>query len=207
VGSAASATRFLRIRGLAPGTYFKEWMNEQLAASPLARELGKTELTFADMRRRDLPPRAEIPDITDAQYERATYRLHVIGSEVTTGRMLVLPDALSDYGTSRASRSTRTASGRRRGPHEHELPVPVQPGDLHKGGNPYYVVDGGLLSNFPIWLFDSPNPSARPGDSGSTPALPRPKGLPYRKIPRPLWAVPLLKRCSPRRPRPGTGST
>ena len=36
-----------RRRGMAPGKYFKEWLNEQLAASPLARELGKTELTFA----------------------------------------------------------------------------------------------------------------------------------------------------------------
>src|SRR5256884_1137716 len=60
-----------RLRGLAPGKYFKEWMSEQLAASPLARELGKTDLTFADVKRRDLPPRAEIPDITDAQYQRA----------------------------------------------------------------------------------------------------------------------------------------
>jgi hypothetical protein len=60
-------------------------MSEQLADSPLARELGKTELTFADVRRRDLPARADIPDITDDQYERATYRLHVIGSEVTSG--------------------------------------------------------------------------------------------------------------------------
>lgn len=40
---------------MAPGRYFKEWMSEQLAASPLARELGKTELTFADAKRRDLP--------------------------------------------------------------------------------------------------------------------------------------------------------
>jgi len=46
-----------RFRGLAPGHYFKEWMSEQLAASPLAKELGKTELTFADVRRRDLPPK------------------------------------------------------------------------------------------------------------------------------------------------------
>jgi len=37
-----------RRRGMAPGRYFKEWMNEQLAASPLARELGKNR---ADLRR------------------------------------------------------------------------------------------------------------------------------------------------------------
>ena len=64
---------------------------------------------------------------------------------------------------------------------------------LHRRGRSVFVVDGGLLSNFPIWLFDSPNPK-RPtwgfrlhgGESVH-------EGLPYRKIPRPLWAVPLLK--------------
>ena len=72
-------------------------MGEQLAASPLAQELGKTELTFADVRRRDLPPRDELPGISDEKYERAKYRLHVIGSDITTGRMIILPDDLPDY--------------------------------------------------------------------------------------------------------------
>ena len=30
-----------RLRGMAPGRYFVEWMTEQLASSPLAKELGK----------------------------------------------------------------------------------------------------------------------------------------------------------------------
>ena len=86
-----------RLRGMAPGDYFLKWMGEQLAASPLARELGKTELTFADVKRHDLPPKEDIPDITHEKYERAKYRLHVIGSDVTTGRMIILPDDLPDY--------------------------------------------------------------------------------------------------------------
>ena len=65
VGGLYSAV--FRRRGLAPGSYFKEWLSEQLAASPLARELGKSELTFADVRRRDLPPRDELPDITEGR--------------------------------------------------------------------------------------------------------------------------------------------
>src|SRR5438045_3268733 len=95
VGGLGNAV--LRMRGLAPGRYFEEWLGEQLAASPLAKELGKTELTFADVRRLDLPPRDEVPDITDVQYERATYRLHVIGSDITTGRMIIFPDDLPDH--------------------------------------------------------------------------------------------------------------
>ena len=183
-----------RLRGAAPGRYFLEWMAKQLAASPLAKELGKSELTFADVKRRDLPPRDELPDISDAKYERAKYRLHVIGSDITTGRMIILPDDLPDY---------TDASGK---PFDKDsfpvvdavrmsmsYPFLFAPVTLYRDGRPFYVVDGGLLSNFPIWLFDSPHPKRptwgfrlHPGESAK-------EGLPHRKIPRPLWAVPLLK--------------
>src|SRR5437588_10132856 len=59
IGGVANA--LTRLRGMAPGKYFKQWLSEQLAASPLARQLGKTELTFADVKRRDLPPRSALP--------------------------------------------------------------------------------------------------------------------------------------------------
>ena len=183
-----------RLRGAAPGRYFLEWMGEQLAASPLAKELGKTELTFADVRRRDLPPRDEVPDITDVQYERAKYRLHVIGSDITTGRMIILPDDLPDYedenGKPFDKDSFPVVEAVRM---SMSYPFLFTPVVLHRQGRPVYVVDGGLLSNFPIWLFDGPHPK-RPtwgfrlhGGSSAE------EGLPYRKIPRPLWAVPLLK--------------
>jgi NTE family protein len=183
-----------RLRGMAPGQYFLDWMGEQFAASPLAKELGKTELTFGDVKRRDLPPREQLHDITDEQYQRTLYRLHVIGSDITTGRMIIMPDDLPDY-TDEAGKpfdkdtfpiveAVRMSMS---------YPFLFSPVVLHRGGRPVYVVDGGLLSNFPIWLFDGPHPT-RPtwgfrlhgGDAVD-------EGLPYRKIPRPLWEVPLLK--------------
>ena len=184
----------MRLRGMAPGRYFLEWMREQLAASPLAKELGKTELTFADVRRLDLPPRDEVPDITDVQYERAKYRLHVIGSDITTGRMIILPDDLPDYedenGKPFDKDSFPLVEAVRM---SMSYPFLFTPVVLHRQGRPVYVVDGGLLSNFPIWLFDGPHPK-RPTwgfrlHGGSSVE----EGLPYRKIPRPHWAVPLLK--------------
>jgi NTE family protein len=72
-------------------------------------------------------------------------------------------------------------------------PFLFNPVTLHKDGKPYYVVDGGLLSNFPIWLFDSPNPKRPTWGFRLHPGEDVTEGLPYRKIPRPLWAVPLLK--------------
>jgi NTE family protein len=183
-----------RMRGLAPGKYFHQWMSEQLAASPLAKKLGKTELTFGDVKREDLPPRAELPNITDTQYERAMYRLHVIGSDVTSGLMLLLPDALPNYQDKQGKQFEKDSfpivDAVRM---SMSYPFLFAPVALYKNGQPYYVVDGGLLSNFPIWLFDSPHPK-RPTwgfrlHSGTSVT----EGLPHRNIPRPLWSVPLLK--------------
>jgi NTE family protein len=183
-----------RHRGLAPGKYFKEWMSEQLAASPLARELGKSELTFGDVKRRDLPPRSELPNISDEKYERATYRLHVITSDVTSGRMAILPDDLPGYedehGKPFDKDSFPIVDAVRM---SMSYPFLFAPVTLHHDGKPYYMVDGGLLSNFPIWMFDSPNPKRPTWGFRLHPGTNVDEGLPYRKIPRPLWAVPLLK--------------
>jgi NTE family protein len=183
-----------RLRGLAPGHYFLEWMGDALAASPLAQELGKSDLTFADVKRRDLPPREELPEVSDAKYERARYRLHVIGSDITTGRMIILPDDLPDYTDKEGKPFDKDSF-----PLVHAVrmsmsyPFLFTPVVLHREGRPVYVVDGGLLSNFPIWLFDSPNPKRPTWGFRLHGGTSVDEGLPYRKIPRPLWAVPLLK--------------
>jgi NTE family protein len=183
-----------RLRGLAPGHYFLEWMSEQLAASPLAKELGKTELTFNDVRRRDLPPREEVPDISDEKYERAKYRLHVIGSDITTGRMIILPDDLPEYTDENGKPFDKDSFGVVEAVRmSMSYPFLFTPVVLHREGKPVYVVDGGLLSNFPIWLFDSPNPKRPTWGFRLHGGANVQEGLPYRKIPRPLWAVPLLK--------------
>jgi NTE family protein len=108
--------------------------------------------------------------------------------------MIILPDDLPDY-TDEAGKpfdkdSFPLVEAVRM---SMSYPFLFTPVVLHREGRPVYVVDGGLLSNFPIWLFDSPNPK-RPTwgfrlHGGSSVD----EGLPYRKIPRPLWAVPLLK--------------
>jgi NTE family protein len=183
-----------RLRGMAPGRYFLDWMGEQLAASPLAKELGKSELTFGDVRRRDLPAKADLPDLTDVQYERTLYRLHVIGSDITTGRMIIMPDDLPDY-TDEAGKpldkdtfplveAVRMSMS---------YPFLFSPVVLHRQGKPVYVVDGGLLSNFPIWLFDGPHPTRPTWGFRLHGGTSVDENLPYRKIPRPLWEVPLLK--------------
>lgn len=192
IGGIANAVT--RLRGLAPGKYFSEWLSEQLAASPLARELGKTELTFADVKRRDLPARADVPEVSDEAYERATYRLHVIGSDVTSGRMLIMPDSLPDYedkqGKPFDKDSFLVVDAVRM---SMSYPFLFSPFVLYKGGRPYYIVDGGLLSNFPIWLFDSRDPKRPTWGFRLHSGTSLEEGLPYRRVPRPLWAIPLIK--------------
>ena len=192
VGGVVNAVT--RIRGLAPGKYFTEWLSEQLAKSPLAHELGKTELTFADVRRRDLPARSEVPDISDEKYERAKYRLHVIASDVSGGRMVIMPDDLPEYtdadGKQLDKDSFRVVDAVRM---SMSYPFLFAPVALYKDGRPHWVVDGGLLSNFPIWLFDSPHPKRPTWGFRLHPGSSVDEGMPYRKIPRPLWSVPLLK--------------
>lgn len=183
-----------RLRGLAPGAYFDEWLGEQLAASPLARELGKRELTFGDVRRRDLPPLEELRDVPPETYERAKYRLHVIGSDVTTGRMIIVPDDLPDYedehGAPLDKDSFPLVAAVRM---SMSYPFLFTPVVLHRRGRPVYVVDGGLLSNFPVWLFDSPHPRRPTWGFRLHPGTSVEEGLPYRNVPRPFWELPLLK--------------
>jgi NTE family protein len=183
-------------RGLAPGAFFTSWLSERIKESPLAQELGKEELVFADVARDDLPP--ELPA---ADAARARYRLRVIGSEITKGRMLVLPQDIAGYhhkdGTPYTPDTLTLVEAVRMSMSFPFLYTPHVLYQLHDGKyEPHYVVDGGLLSNFPVWLFDRRDgkPPARPtwafrlhGGSREEPAEP------YRRIPLPFWRLKLAK--------------
>ncbi|WP_019415314.1 patatin-like phospholipase family protein [Paenisporosarcina sp. TG20] len=75
--------------------------------------------------------------------------LRLITSDLTNGRMMVLPDDLVRYGivaeTFSIARALRMSCG---------LPFFFEPVKLTSGTGKTIVVDGGVLSNFPIWLFD-----------------------------------------------------
>lgn len=77
--------------------------------------------------------------------------LRVIASDLSRGRLLVLPDDLKDYGIIpekfSVARAVRMSCS---------IPFffePVKIYDRTGGGVGSYVVDGGVLSNFPMWLF------------------------------------------------------
>jgi NTE family protein len=176
----------LRSRGIARGDYFKQWMGEQLEKSDLHNE----NATFADIVRDDLPP-----DLPEEMRRKARYRLRVIASDITAGRMLILPDNLGEY--------SETPEGPAIDPDHFRLadavrmsmsyPFFFDPVALYRKGKEHLIVDGGILSNFPVWLFDSPNPIKRRTwgfrlHPGTGPAQP-----PYHDVPRRLWPIPLAR--------------
>src|SRR5204863_8257982 len=174
----------LRLRGFARGEYFKGWLREQLAASPL----GKSDPTFADLERDDIPA-----DASPEHRERARYRLRVIASDVSAGRMLVLPQDIEGYedadGNPLTPDGLRVVDAVRM---SMSFPFFFDPVTLHRDGKEHLIVDGGLLSNFPVWLFDG-KPIHRPtfgfrlhpGKGGPGPY--------YAPVPKPLWELPMLK--------------
>jgi NTE family protein len=129
--------------GLARGDVFEHWFDEELEGA-----------TFEQVRKP--AQNGEKPD----------WWLKLIAVDVTNRRLLVLPDDLVDYrlpgrsalidpdsfGIARAARMSMS------------IPYFFRPIELEtKDGGSATIVDGGTLSNFPVWLFDvDPAVSGRP---------------------------------------------
>jgi len=127
IGKIASA---LFEKGIYEGEYFEDWMVEILDKKGIQ--------TFGDLKD-----------------EKGEYRLRVIASDVTRRELLVLPDDLKDYGRDPDSFSVAKAVRMSMSiPYFFE---PVEMDFMLPSGKQKkaYIVDGGLLSNFPVWLFDA----------------------------------------------------
>lgn len=129
--------------GLYRGDALEDWMAQLLEARGVR--------TFADL---EMKPEPGI----DVREPRFRYRLQVIAADISRGRMLVLPRDLGVYGLDpgqvSVARAVRWSAS---------LPFFYRPGRIRaRDGTCYYVVDGGLLSNFPVWLFDVPGPPPWP---------------------------------------------
>jgi NTE family protein len=109
--------------GIYKGQKLEEWLAEKLAQ--------KGVRTFAD-----LEPQA----------------LRVVASDLSNGRLMILPDDLPSYGINPNSFSVAKAIRM-----SCSLPYFFEPVKIKHGHTTSTVVDGGVLSNFPMWLFDSEN--------------------------------------------------
>ncbi len=89
--------------------------------------------------------------------ENGKSNLRVIASDVTRSKMLILPEDLKEYAINPAQYSIGRAVAM-----SCAIPYFFTPVKLKTLGKVSYIVDGGLLSNFPIWIFDNEVPLARP---------------------------------------------
>lgn len=120
-------------KGIYEGKWFENWMRGLLRKK-------KVE-TFNDL------IVEEYKD--DEQY---CFKLRVIASDISRGRLLVLPQGIADFGIRPEDLNVAAAIRM-----SMSLPFFYEPVRLRnmKTNQVSYIVDGGLLSNFPVWLFDT----------------------------------------------------
>ena len=78
--------------------------------------------------------------------------LRFIASDITNGALMILPDDLPKYGIDPHSFPIAKAIRM-----SCSLPYFFEPVQLGNRQNKSVIVDGGVLSNFPMWLFDQEN--------------------------------------------------
>ncbi|RLQ98260.1 patatin-like phospholipase family protein [Falsibacillus albus] len=78
--------------------------------------------------------------------------LRVVASDLTNGRLMILPDDLEKYGIPIESFPVAKAIRM-----SCSLPYFFEPVKLRNIDGTNIIVDGGVLSNFPMWLFDKEN--------------------------------------------------
>jgi NTE family protein len=131
IGKGVSIVKDL---GIYEGKYFESWIGELLEA--------KGAKTFSAL------ATDEFGD--DPRYR---YRLQVIASDTTSHRLLVLPRDAAELGIDpdelEVARAVRMSMS---------IPIFFEPVSITNGktNREHVIVDGGMLSNYPVWLFDCP---------------------------------------------------
>ncbi len=152
-------------QGLFEGTRFLEWIRELLQA--------KGVRTFADLR-------------TGSDDPRYAHRLQVIASDVTARRLLVLPRDAHDLGLQPDELEVALAVRM-----SMSIPIFFEPVRIvnEAEGREHVIVDGGMLSNYPVWLFDVPAAEEPPWPTfGLLLVEPDPKVSLAQRLPEPARA-------------------
>ncbi len=131
-GIAGKAVSILFRYGIYSADFFEQWLNNLL--------IQKGKVTFGDIKKND--------DCGGSQY-----KLQITASDLTDQRLLILPEDLSkfciDPDTFPIAKAVRMSMS---------IPIYYEPYRLKDcNGLVHYIVDGGLLSNYPIWIFDHQN--------------------------------------------------
>lgn len=115
--------------GIYEGDFFENWLENLLQSK------GKTK--FGQIK-------------TEYKEDKYKYKLQVIVSDITDKKLLILPGHLKSFGYDpdefSISRAVRMSMS---------IPLFFEPVKLaDASGRTHFLVDGGVLSNYPIWLLD-----------------------------------------------------
>ncbi len=129
MGFVGKGLSICREYGIYEGEYFESWFEGLLEAK------GKT--TFGDIK-------------LDYPEDKYKYKFQAIAADLSDRRLLVLPGDLKYFNLDpdqfRISRAVRMSMS---------IPIFFEPIKLSDtSGREHYIVDGGILSNYPIWLLD-----------------------------------------------------
>ena len=116
-------------KGIYKGDYFEEWFENLLKK--------KEKYKFGDLR-------------TKYKEDKYKYKLQVIASDLTDQCLLVLPGDLQKFGKDPDAFSISKAIRM-----SMSIPIFFEPVEIEDKNNiTHYIVDGGVLSNYPVWLLD-----------------------------------------------------
>ena len=126
-------TSLILEKGIYEGKFFENWIRELLKQKEVE--------TFKDLVLQDYG--------SDEKYR---FKLRVIASDITSGRLLVLPQDIAEFGVRPEDLNVAFAVRM-----SMSIPFFYEPVVIKnlKTNQAHFIVDGGLLSNFPVWLFDN----------------------------------------------------
>lgn len=174
IGRVPKLGRWLSLlfaHGMYQGDFFLQLIRELIW-----EKTGERELKFGDLTMPRQPN--ESVELWERKYK---YRLRVIASDLSSNGMLALPQDIKALGVDPDSLEVATAV--RMSVSFPYFFKPVRFSENGNSGRVHWIVDGGMLSNFPVWLFDAP--------AGEVPGWPtigfllaecQPEGGPYRDI-------------------------
>jgi NTE family protein len=140
-----SSTRNLLFKkGVFKGDYLKDWIDEALCSK--LKFTNKRKVTFGN-----LIIEGENGVLLNNNKYKRKYKLHIIATDISNGKMLILPEDIAEYGICPDDLEVSSAIRM-----SISIPYFFQPVNLNniKDNKKSLIVDGGVLSNYPVWLFD-----------------------------------------------------
>lgn len=134
------ALHILQRAGMHTGNFIESFMRQKLSAKGIVK--------FGDL----------VLNAREPKHSNFRYRLTVIASDISTGSMLRLPQDMLRFGLDPDDLDIAQAVRMSTSIPFFFMPVHKK----HADGSTSLIVDGGLLSNFPVYLFDVPDTPRHP---------------------------------------------